>query len=124
MAAPPKPVERLVLLSDQYVGHNDTLDRLLRAGSQPEPDAHVASTQQLASAARTALKAVTDERLYESHEVSDAVVRLQPLAFVSSASTDHRPPMARTLTALAPEAAMNPHVHHAGAQFDRAVRRR
>ncbi|MDX3855629.1 hypothetical protein [Streptomyces sp. AK02-01A] len=42
--------------------HNDTLDRLLRAGSQSEPDAHIASAQRLVSATRTALKAVTDER--------------------------------------------------------------
>lgn len=106
MAAPPTPVERLMLLADQYVGHNDTLDRLLRAGSLSEPDAHLASAQRLASATRTALKAVTDEQLYESHELSDAVVRLQQLAFLSSASAEHRLPMARTLTALAPEAAM------------------
>lgn len=106
VAAPPTPVERLMLLADQYVQHNDTLDRLLRAGSQSEPDAHVASAQQLASATRAALKAVTDERLYESHELSAAVVRLQQLAFLSGASTEHRLPTARTLTALAPEAAM------------------
>ncbi|NIY65620.1 hypothetical protein [Streptomyces malaysiensis] len=106
VAAPPTPVERLMLLADQYVQHNDALDRLLRAGPQPEPDAHIASAQRLASATRTALKAVTDERLYESHELSDAVVRLQQLAFLSSASADHRLPMARTLTALAPEATM------------------
>ncbi|MGC0342705.1 hypothetical protein [Streptomyces sp. SLBN-8D4] len=105
VAAPPTPVERLLLLADQYVRHNDTLDRLLRAGSPSEPDAHVASAQRLASATGTAIKAVMDERLYESHELSDAVLRLQQLAFLSSASTDHRLPMARTLTALAPEAA-------------------
>ncbi|WP_413100250.1 hypothetical protein [Streptomyces sp. Inha503] len=105
MAAPPTPVERLLLLADQYVGHNDTLDRLLRAGPQAEPDAHLASAQRLASATRTALKAVTDERLYESHALSDTVVRLQQLAFLSSASAEHRLPMARMLTALAPEAA-------------------
>jgi hypothetical protein len=106
VAPPPTPVERLVLLADQYVQHNDTLDRLLRAET-PEPDAHVASAQQLASATHTAIKAVNDERLYESNELSDTMARLQQLAFLSSASTDHRLPMARTLTALAPTAAMN-----------------
>ncbi|WP_326812272.1 hypothetical protein OIE62_07740 [Streptomyces scopuliridis] len=105
--APPTPVERLLRLADQYVRHNDKLDLLLRSGSEPEPDAHVASAQQLASATRTAIKAITDERLYESPELSDAVVRLQQLAYLSSASTDHRLPMARTLTALAPEAAVD-----------------
>jgi hypothetical protein len=106
VAAPVTLVERLVLLADQYVQHNDMLDRLLRAGSPSEPDGHVASAQQLASASRAALKAVTDERLFESLDLSDAVVRLQQLAFLSSASADHRLPMARTLTALAPEAVM------------------
>ncbi|MDQ0790116.1 MULTISPECIES: hypothetical protein [Streptomyces] len=106
VAAPPTPVERLMLLADQYVQHNDTLDRLLQARSQSQPDVHAASAQQLAAATRTAIKAVTDERLFQSHELSDAVVRLQQLAFLSSASADHRLPMARTLTALAPEAAM------------------
>lgn len=36
VAAPPTPVERLLLLSDQYVQHNDMLDRLLRA-RHPSP---------------------------------------------------------------------------------------
>lgn len=107
VAAPPTPVERLLLLADQYVRHNDMLDLLLRAGSEPEPDAHVASAQQLAAATRAAIKAVTEERLYESAELSDAVVRLQQLAYLSSASTDHHLPMARALTALAPEAAVD-----------------
>ena len=106
VAAPPTPVERLLLLADQYVQHNDMLDRLLRAEAQPEPNVHVASAQQLAATTRTAIKAVTDERLFQSHELSDAVVRLQQLAFLSNASADHRLPIARTLTALAPEAAM------------------
>ncbi|MFD4479404.1 hypothetical protein ACFWPU_25255 [Streptomyces sp. NPDC058471] len=106
VAAPPTPVERLLLLADQYVQHNDTLDRLLRAGSPPEPDAHAASAEQLASATHSAIKAVTDERLFESHELSDTVVRLQQLAFLSGASANHRLPMAGTLTALAPAAAM------------------
>ncbi|MFJ2021545.1 hypothetical protein [Streptomyces nodosus] len=107
VAAPPTPVERLLLLAGQYVQHNDMLDRLLRAGSPPpEPNAHVASARQLAAATRTALKAVTDERLFHSHDLSDAVVRLQQLAFLSSASADQQLPIARTLTALAPEAAM------------------
>ncbi|NEA95390.1 hypothetical protein G3I22_24330 [Actinospica acidiphila] len=106
VAAPPTPVERLLLLADQYVQHNDMLDRLLRAHPPSEPNAHAASAQRLASATRTALKAVTDERLFRSPDLSDAVVRLGQLAFLSSASADQQLPMARTLTALAPEAAM------------------
>ncbi|MFE9725940.1 hypothetical protein ACFYQ5_20670 [Streptomyces sp. NPDC005794] len=112
--APPTPVERLLLLADQYVRHNDTLDRLLRTGSEPGPDAHVASAQQLASATHAAITAVTNERLFESRELSDAVVRLQQLAFLSSTSTDHPLPMARTLTALAPEAVVDCAAHVAG----------
>ncbi|NEC76772.1 hypothetical protein [Streptomyces rochei] len=41
VAAPPTPVERLLLLADQYVQHNDMLDRLLRAHPPSEPNAHV-----------------------------------------------------------------------------------
>ncbi|MFJ9712837.1 hypothetical protein [Streptomyces sp. NPDC101234] len=106
VAAPPTPIERLLLLADQYVQHNDMLDRLLRAGPASEPDAHAGSAEQLAAATHIAIKAVADERLFHSHELSDAVVRLQQLAFLSSASADHGPHTARTLTALAPEAAM------------------
>lgn len=106
VGAPPTPVERLLLLADQYVQHNDTLDCLLRAGLPSGPDAHVASAAQLASATHSAITAVTDERLFESHGLSDAVVRLQQVAFLSSASADHPLPTARMLTALAPAAAM------------------
>ncbi|MFJ8697735.1 hypothetical protein [Streptomyces ardesiacus] len=106
VTAPPTPVERLLLLADQYVQHNDMLDRLLRAHPPSTSNAHAASAQRLASATRNALKAVTDERLFRSPDLSDAVVRLEQLAFLSSASADQQLPMARTLTALAPEAAM------------------
>ncbi|WP_327669541.1 MULTISPECIES: hypothetical protein [unclassified Streptomyces] len=106
VAALPTPVERLLLLADQYVQHNDMLDCLLRNGTPPEPNAHVASAQQLAAATRTALKVLTDERLFQSRDLSDAVVRLQQLAFLSDASADQQLPTARVLTALAPNAAM------------------
>ncbi|MFF7476770.1 hypothetical protein [Streptomyces sp. NPDC008092] len=108
VAAPPTPVERLLLLADQYVQHNDMLDRLMRAAPpRSEPHAHGASAQRLAAETRTAIKAVTDERLFRSHDLSDSVLRLQQLAFLSSASADQQLPTARTLTALAPEAAMS-----------------
>ncbi|MGW3692329.1 hypothetical protein ACWD6U_00355 [Streptomyces sp. NPDC005149] len=105
VAAPQSPIERLLQLADQYVQHNDLLDRLLRAQSPPEPNAHVASARQLAAATHTALEAITDERLFQSQDLTDAVVRLRQVAFLSNASTDHPLPVARTLTALAPEAA-------------------
>ncbi|MFD3589786.1 hypothetical protein [Streptomyces sp. NPDC058683] len=107
VAAPPTPVERLLLLADQYVQHNDMLDRLLRSGPSPDPDAHAGSAQRLAAATCSAIKAVTDERLFRSHDLSDAVLRLQQLAFLSNASADQQLPTARMLTALAPEAAMS-----------------
>ncbi|MGW3867054.1 hypothetical protein ACWEDZ_37175 [Streptomyces sp. NPDC005047] len=106
VAAPPTPVERLLLLADQYVQHNDMLDRLLRSEAPPETDAHVASAQQLAAATRTALNVVTDERLFQSRDLTDVMVRLQQLAFLSGSSADQQLPMARSLTALAPEAAV------------------
>ncbi|MFD8814341.1 hypothetical protein ACFV23_23320 [Streptomyces sp. NPDC059627] len=107
VAAPPTPVERLLLLADQYVQHNDMLDRLLRSGPSPDPDADAGSAQRLAAATCSAIKAVTDERLFRSHDLSDAVLRLEQLAFLSNASANQQFPTARTLTALAPEAAMS-----------------
>jgi hypothetical protein len=106
VAALPTPVERLLLLADQYVQHTDTLDRLLRDTPPSEPDAHAASEQRLASATRTAIQTVADERLSARHELSDAMVRLQQLAFLSGASTDRPLPIARMLTSLAPETVM------------------
>ncbi|MFB7645633.1 hypothetical protein ACFC0S_00095 [Streptomyces sp. NPDC056084] len=106
VATPPTPAERLLLLADQYVQHNDTLDRLMGAARPSSLDAHAASAQLLASATRTTIKAVTDERLYESHAMWDAMVRLHQLAFLSSASADQTLQAARTMTALAPEAAL------------------
>ncbi|MER7932927.1 MULTISPECIES: hypothetical protein [unclassified Streptomyces] len=106
VAAPPTPVERLLLLAEQYVQHNDMLDRLLRSGVAPFEPTHVAPARRLAAATRTAIKAVTDERIYRSPDLSDAVVRLQQIAFLSDASADQQLLLARTLTALAPQAAM------------------
>ncbi|MGQ4435323.1 MULTISPECIES: hypothetical protein [unclassified Streptomyces] len=106
VATPPTPVERLLLLADQYVQHNDMLDSLLRSKAPTEPDAHVTPAQQLAAATRTALKSLTDERHFQSRDLSDAVHRLQQLAFLSTASADQDLPVARMLTALAPDAAL------------------
>ncbi|MEU5619119.1 hypothetical protein ACFY25_14585 [[Kitasatospora] papulosa] len=112
--APPTSVERLLLLAAQYTRHNDMLDLLLHTSTYYEPDAHIASARRLASATRTALQALTNERLYESPEVADATVRLQQLTFLSTACTDQPLPMARALTALAPEAAVESAVRVAG----------
>ncbi|MFI7102727.1 hypothetical protein ACIBK8_25600 [Streptomyces sp. NPDC050161] len=104
--APPTPVERLLLLADHYTQHNDALDVLLSTGA-PGPDAHVASARRLAAETRTVIKAIADQRLYESGELTDTVARLKQLGYLSAASTDHHPQMARDLTALAPEATVD-----------------
>ncbi|MEU9240721.1 hypothetical protein [Streptomyces sp. NPDC048385] len=103
---PLTPVERLLRLADQYTRHNDALDILLRTGTEPEPQAHVASAQHLASDTCIAVKAIQDERLYESPELTETVVRLKQLAYLSTASAEHGAQAARELTALAPEAAV------------------
>ncbi|MER5826165.1 hypothetical protein ABT086_28865 [Streptomyces mirabilis] len=103
---PLTPIERLLHLADQYTRHNDALDILLRTATEPEPQAHVASAQRLASDARIAVKAIHDERLYGSTELTECVVRLKQLAFLCAASADLGVQAARELTALAPEAAV------------------
>ncbi|WP_371551335.1 hypothetical protein OG266_38235 [Streptomyces sp. NBC_00554] len=103
---PLTPVERLLRLADQYTRHNDALDLLFRTATSPEPQAHVASAKRLASDTRTAVKAIHDERLYESTELTETVVRLKQLAFLTTASADLGVRAARELTALAPQAAV------------------
>lgn len=101
---PPTPVERLLHLADQYTQHNDALDLLLRATDPPAPDAHAGSAQRLASATQAAIKAIQGERLYESEELTEVVMRLRQLAFLADASAELSAGPARELTALAPEA--------------------
>ncbi|MGW0710196.1 hypothetical protein ACWD4G_30285 [Streptomyces sp. NPDC002643] len=104
---PPRtPVERLLHLADQYTRHNDALDLLLDPAARPEQQDHVASSQRLASATRTTIKAIQDERLYASTELTETVVRLKQLALLSAASADLGLQEARELTALAPAAAV------------------
>ncbi|MBC9715714.1 hypothetical protein H9Y04_24520 [Streptomyces sp. TRM66268-LWL] len=104
---PPTPVERLLHLADQYTQHNDALDLLLRATDPPAPDAHAASAQHLAADTQSAIKAIQGERLYESTELTETVMRLKQLTFLASASADLNTGIARELTALAPEAAVS-----------------
>ncbi|AJE87401.1 hypothetical protein SLNWT_7025 [Streptomyces albus] len=111
VTAPATPVERLLLLAEQYVRHNDTLDCHLSVGPPSGADAHADSAQRLASATRTAVKAITDEELYRSSTLVDTIARLTQLAFLSAASADHPPAAARELTALAPEAAVECAAH-------------
>ncbi|MFJ9085749.1 hypothetical protein ACIRL3_25340 [Streptomyces sp. NPDC102384] len=102
---PPTPVERLLHLADQYTQHNDALDLLLRA-INPPADAHAASAQQLVTDPQSAIKAIQNERLYEGVELTEMVLRLKQLAFLTRASADLGVGTARELTALAPEAAV------------------
>ncbi|WP_406326812.1 hypothetical protein [Streptomyces sp. NBC_00203] len=99
----PTPVERLLHLAGQYTRHNDALDLHLRAATEPEPQAHAASAQRPAADTRMAARAIHGQRLYESTELAETVVRLKQLAFLSAASADHGVQVARELTALAPE---------------------
>lgn len=105
--APPTPVERLLLLAGHYTQHNDTLDIVLGAPTPPDPDAHVTSAQKLAAETRAAIKAVTSQPLFENIELSDALVRLKQLAYMSTEAARHAPRLARELTALAPEAVID-----------------
>lgn len=104
--APPTPVERLLLLAGQYTLHNDTLDLGLAASTDPDPATHVASARRLASETSTAISAVIDQQPHINPDLSDALVRLSQLAYLS-AQSGHDPRMARDLTALAPEAIVN-----------------
>lgn len=104
MPPPPTPVERLLHLADQYTQHNDALDLLLRATAPPAPDTHTDSAQRLAVATHAAIKAIQSERLYESEELTEVVMRLRQLAFLAGASVELSAGSARELTALAPEA--------------------
>lgn len=104
---PPTPVERLLHLADQYTQHNDALDLHLRTTAPSGPDTHADSALRLAADTQSAIKAIQSERLYESVELTETVMRLQQLAFLATASADLRTGAARGLTALAPEAAVS-----------------
>ncbi|MGZ2362113.1 hypothetical protein LRE75_36560 [Streptomyces sp. 372A] len=104
---PPTPVERLLHLADEYTQHNDALDLHLHATAPSGPDTHADSALRLAADTQSAIKAIQGERLYESVELTETVMRLQQLAFLATASADLRAGTARGLTALAPEAAVS-----------------
>ncbi|WP_435124620.1 hypothetical protein [Actinacidiphila sp. bgisy144] len=107
VSATPTPVQRLLLLADQYVQHNDALDRSLLPGSNADPEAHVSSAGELAAATHAAIRVITDERLPSSAGLSTVMARLRQLSYLSSGAGAHRPRLARELTALAPEAAVD-----------------
>ncbi|MEU3742540.1 hypothetical protein AB0E78_36465 [Streptomyces sp. NPDC032198] len=114
MPPPPTPVERLLHLASQYTQHNDSLDLLLRPTNPPAPEAHTDSAQRLAAATQAAIKAVQGERLYESDELTEVIMRLRQLAFLADASVELSAGSARELTALAPEATVASAVTLAG----------
>ncbi|SNX88640.1 hypothetical protein SAMN06272735_9121 [Streptomyces sp. TLI_55] len=92
VAPPPTPVERLLHLADQYTQHNDALDLLLAATDPPAPDAHASCAQRLTTDTQSAIKAIHGERLYESVELTETVMRLRQLAaaFLRAASEPPR----------------------------------
>ncbi|WP_145502690.1 hypothetical protein [Streptomyces sp. CFMR 7] len=104
---PPTSVERLLHLADQYTQHNDALDLVLRSTATSGPNTHADSALRAAASSQSAIKAIQGERLYESVELTETVMRLQQLAFLAAASADLRAGTARQLTALAPEAAVS-----------------
>ncbi|MFD9817505.1 hypothetical protein [Streptomyces violascens] len=144
---PPTPVERLLVLAGHFTRHNDALDLLPASSARPDLEAHAASTRHLADQTRAAIKAINDQQLYASTELIDAVVRLKQLAYLSDAAARHLtdtatvPPalapvtdgeladvpaavpgritLARELTALAPEAAVE-----SATRIAREIRRR
>lgn len=111
---PPTPIERLLALAGHYTQHNDRLDLLLADNTAPDPAPHVGAARDLAADTLAAIKAVHDERLYESAELSDAVVRLKQLVYLSTAAAGHGPQLARELTAVAPEAVLDSATRVAG----------
>lgn len=144
---PPTPVERLLVLAGHFTRHNDTLGLLPTSSARPDLEAHAASAQHLADQTRAAIRAVEDQQLYASTELIDAVVRLKQLAYLSGEAARHLdhaatvPPapapvtdgeladvpgavpgritLARELTALAPEAAVE-----SATRIAREIRRR
>ncbi|MER7728507.1 hypothetical protein [Streptomyces sp. NPDC096323] len=100
---PVPPVEQLLLLAGQYTRHNDTLDRALASPTEPDPHAHAASAQQLASETSAAIIAVLDQHPCPGPDLSNALVRLSQLAYLSAQSVGHTAHKARELTALAPQ---------------------
>ncbi|MFI0119823.1 hypothetical protein [Streptomyces globisporus] len=104
---PPTSIERVLHLADQYTQHNDALDLVLRTTATSGPNTHADSALRTAASTQSAIKAIQGERLYESVELTETVMRLQQLAFLSTASADLRAGTARQLTALAPEAAVS-----------------
>ncbi|MEV0577103.1 hypothetical protein [Streptomyces sp. NPDC050392] len=100
---PVPPVEQLLLLASQYTRHNDTLDLALASPTEPDPQTHAASARQLASETSAAITAVLDQQPCPSPDLSDALVRLNQLAYLSAQSAGHTAHKARELTALAPQ---------------------
>ncbi|MFJ6438658.1 hypothetical protein [Streptomyces sp. NPDC091416] len=96
---PVPPVEQLLLLAGRYTRHNDALDLALASPTDPDPQTHAASARQLASETSAAITAVLDQQ--PGPDLSDALVRLNQLAYLSAQSAGHNAHMARELTALA-----------------------
>ncbi|MGW5868237.1 hypothetical protein ACWFRJ_39530 [Streptomyces sp. NPDC055239] len=102
----PTPVEQLLALAGAYSRHNDAIDVVVSARATSGPGDHADSAASLATDTLNVLKAIVDQRLHASEELAQAQIRLRQLAFLSGASAEHGPPMARELTALATDTVM------------------
>ncbi|WP_326740367.1 hypothetical protein [Streptomyces sp. NBC_01022] len=100
---PVPPVEQLLLLAGQYTLHNDTLDLALASPTEPDPAAHGASARQLATETSAAITAVLNQHSSIQPDLSDTLIRLNQLAYLSAHSADQKAHLARELTALAPQ---------------------
>ncbi|MEV0445549.1 hypothetical protein AB0I84_12110 [Streptomyces spectabilis] len=100
-------MEQLLTLAAHFTRHNDRLDLLLAQSTEPDPASHTAAAQDLATDTLAAIKSIHDQHLYDSADLSDAVVRLKQRAFLSTASATQNPRLAHELTALAPEAVLH-----------------
>ncbi|MEV5878086.1 hypothetical protein AB0L75_28435 [Streptomyces sp. NPDC052101] len=98
VSVPPTPVGRLLALADLYTQHNDKVDLLLFGrAADPDPSDYAASARRLERETLAAIKAIQDQRLRASDTVTDAVVRLKQLAYLSGGATRYLTAAQQTL---------------------------
>lgn len=103
----PTPVDELLRLAGAFTRHNDALDIALRAENNAPDAAHSTSARDLGRDVLKVLRAIQNQRLHPSDDLTRAQVRLRQLAFLTVSSADHTPAAARELTALATKTVMD-----------------
>ncbi|WP_420036009.1 hypothetical protein ACN2WE_30735 [Streptomyces sp. cg28] len=103
----PTPIEEMLRLAVDFTRHNDALDIALRAKNSTPDTAHSSSARDLAADVLKVLRAIHNQRLHPSEDLTRAHLRLRQLAFLAEASADHPPGAARELTALATKTVMD-----------------